>query len=212
MSFLAVLGKLLLQPKTFFTEKRECGWREPFYFFITTIIIYSIFNIILLFIYRAILSDAFILNTNNPVYLVFFLFNSILQWLEILILLGGLIILLFDVFRYNVDYLGVFKVLLFTHVLWLAFSLLSGTFLDILIYISSGLGIFSTVHGRFLFQFMFKVIGFSWIAHRTFIGVTTFFDMPYKKGIFFVGIPCIITLYYVLNPMTYIFYYFWYAP
>jgi hypothetical protein len=95
--------------------------------------------------------------------------------------------------------------------LWLAFSLLSGTFFDILIYISSGLGIFSTLHGRLLFQFIFKVIGFSWIAHRTFIGVTTFFDIPYKKGIFFVGIPCIITLYYVLDPMTFISMYLWYA-
>jgi hypothetical protein len=198
------LEKLLFKPKTFFTEKRDCGWKEPFYFFIITLIAYSVCRIILSCIYYSLHPvDAFpyILNIQvNPVLLVLFL--SIWEWLQILGVLWCLIILMLYLFRCNVDYFEVFKVLLFTHVLWLAVSLLSSLFGNILIILSNisfDLGLIATPYDVYdvwmLFPFLFQVIGFSWVTHRTIIGVTTFFDIPYKKGIILVGLPCIIILY-----------------
>ena len=189
-----MLEKLLLKPKTFFTEKKDCGWRDPFCFFIIPLIIFSVYTGV--YKYRSYVSNI-LYASPPPVFLDYFLYNhffkDIFNNISIIIILGSLITFLLYAFHCKWNYLEVFKVLLFTQVLWFFFKSISWIIQS---NINPGTTLFAPLFGAsdmlLVFWYFYLIIGLSWIIHAVITGTTVFIDIPYKKGIIPVGAPLVI--------------------
>ena len=191
----ADLEKILLRPKEFFTERKNCGWREPFLFFIIPTIIFLLYSI------RSLIeTTVFVLDF--PIgfwdmcsfYFMPFLlfFREIFFHSSIVLVLGSFITLLLYAFHYKVNFLEIFKVLLFTQVLFIfflfIFSVIRNTIPTELFFMHFDV--------LLVLWYLYLIIGLSWIIHTIITGVTIFIDIPYKKGIIPVGVPLVIFSYF----------------
>jgi hypothetical protein len=180
------IRNILFRPKIFFAEKKNCGWKEPFFYFI----LFSVLNLIARELHNVVNLGSMFLPKPTLQYIFYnaFLGRAIMD----VLVLGGLIILLLYLFRSKGDYLKVFQVLLFTQVSWF--------FLTSILVLSSGtISTFFGLDGFNMYHrgvlVLFHIIGYAWIIHTISTGVAIFLNIPYNKGIIPVGISFVIVLY-----------------
>jgi hypothetical protein len=187
------LGNILFRPIILFTEKKNCGWKEPFFYFI----LFAVLEQIAKELHNVVNLGSMFLPNPTLQYIFFYVFFNRIS--ANVLILGGLIILLLYVFRCKGDYLKVFQVLLFTHISWFFLILILVLYSGIILIFFGFDGFNMYYRGVF---YLWYIIGYAWIIHTISTGVTICIDIPYKKGIIPVGISFVIFL-YLLSGLLY---------